>query len=358
MAAGLRRSWSATEGDDRWPLRTPTTTGFGSGATTATGTPSTGRTRSGRPTNQLGLPGGASAGSATARRAPARTSATGMTGCWRWRARRGSSPGVGRREPAGSWGRRRSGCVPADPPLRLRRNGNGTHPHQRSAGWLFAVRLPPLPAGGGRGAGPLPDVRSRLQRARADEEEPVMPAPRLTDADFDSRVTVDPDSGCHLYSGPFNSSGYGQFGRSERAHRYSYERSRGPIPDGLELDHLCRVRRCVNPAHLEPVTHAENMRRARRETCMNGHPWGPNTRIRKDTGSRVCRTCKTDNERRRRAERRPERKPSTHCKRGHALTPENTWIRHKGDRTSRVCRVCRRIRDSRRSATEAARRTS
>lgn len=59
-----------------------------------------------------------------------------------------------------------------------------------------------------------------------------------------------------------------------RAHRVVYESLVGPIPAGLELDHTCRVRRCVNPDHLEPVTHAENQRRSRR------HPMGARDRQR------------------------------------------------------------------------------
>jgi hypothetical protein len=56
--------------------------------------------------------------------------------------------------------------------------------------------------------------------------------------------------------------GYGRFGGAVVAHRWVYERFIGKVPDGLELDHLCRNTSCVNPAHLEPVTHAENMRRS------------------------------------------------------------------------------------------------
>jgi hypothetical protein len=59
----------------------------------------------------------------------------------------------------------------------------------------------------------------------------------------------------------FNADGYGIYKRNHQAHRVVYELLVAPIPEGLEIDHLCRNRRCVNPAHLEPVTHLENIRR-------------------------------------------------------------------------------------------------
>lgn len=72
--------------------------------------------------------------------------------------------------------------------------------------------------------------------------------------------TVD-DNGCWIWQRGLNSfSGYGMLGR-QWAHRVVYEREFGPIPEGLELDHLCRVRACVNPVHLEPVTKNENAKR-------------------------------------------------------------------------------------------------
>jgi hypothetical protein len=70
---------------------------------------------------------------------------------------------------------------------------------------------------------------------------------------------------CWIWLGTINSKGYGMIGKglvgSPSAHRRMYEERIGLVPDGKELDHLCRVRACVNPAHLEPVTHRENVRR-------------------------------------------------------------------------------------------------
>lgn len=88
-----------------------------------------------------------------------------------------------------------------------------------------------------------------------------------TRAHLDKNFVVDPDTGCWLWQGSLvQGSGYGRLcrdGVSWPAHRYFFVRANGPIPDGLVLDHLCRVRHCVNPAHLEPVTHAENCRRGK-----------------------------------------------------------------------------------------------
>ena len=77
------------------------------------------------------------------------------------------------------------------------------------------------------------------------------------------RVIID-ENGCHIFQGSLNHDGYGVFevaGIRWGAHRAAYIVSKGDIPDGLRLDHLCRVRNCCNPDHLEPVTQAENTRR-------------------------------------------------------------------------------------------------
>jgi len=75
------------------------------------------------------------------------------------------------------------------------------------------------------------------------------------------------ESGCWEWTSNITGAGYGSLslgaGKNGYAHRYSYELMRGSIPDGLTIDHLCRNTRCVNPDHLEPVTQAENNRRAR-----------------------------------------------------------------------------------------------
>lgn len=105
-------------------------------------------------------------------------------------------------------------------------------------------------------------------------------------------------SGCWLWNREIDGKGYGMYRMPDqsvkRAHRVIYEQRRGPIPTGLELDHLCRVKRCVNPDHLEPVTHAENVRRAgaAKTHCLRGHLYVPMTTYRSPNGGRSCQTCR------------------------------------------------------------------
>jgi hypothetical protein len=90
-----------------------------------------------------------------------------------------------------------------------------------------------------------------------------LPAPPSLAERLAAAVIVD-DDGCWLWQPAPGGNGYGRLsvhGRLAYVHRVSYELHVGPIPDGLTIDHLCRVRTCVNPAHLEPVTFAENTRR-------------------------------------------------------------------------------------------------
>ena len=109
------------------------------------------------------------------------------------------------------------------------------------------------------------------------------------------RLRVEPD-GCLTYTGKLNKKGYAEIwdGQgSDRLHRFMYEQTVGPIPYGMQLDHLCRRRHCGNPQHLEPVTAFENNARglnAKRATCHRGHPFDD-----ENTGysgrSRYCKQC-------------------------------------------------------------------
>lgn len=112
---------------------------------------------------------------------------------------------------------------------------------------------------------------------------------------------------CWLWNGTIGVYGYGKIyidGKHKRAHRAVYEALVGEIPEGMVLDHLCEVKSCVNPSHLEPVTISENLSRSintqmsvnkRKTHCLNGHEFTKeNTYYRKDrNGNRDCRKCQT-----------------------------------------------------------------
>lgn len=125
-------------------------------------------------------------------------------------------------------------------------------------------------------------------------------APKPDIARFWAKVEMTPT--CWLWRGALRNKAlpYGVVryaGKQHAAHRFAYEQLIGPIPDGLTLDHLCRVGRCVNPAHLEPVTLKENWRRApnhpfNRTHCPQGHPYD-----RINGGKRVCRKCRNAQQR-------------------------------------------------------------
>lgn len=116
---------------------------------------------------------------------------------------------------------------------------------------------------------------------------------------------------CWLWSMSLNKDGYGSY-KNKRAHRVSYEFSKGKIPAGLEIDHLCRNRSCVNPDHLEAVTHLENIKRG---------VYGDRSWIRKINGNK------------------------THCKRGHEYSGENLRIEKRVDGgMARRCKECDRLK--------------
>jgi hypothetical protein len=121
---------------------------------------------------------------------------------------------------------------------------------------------------------------------------------------FTAKVWINFETGCWEWTATRNKKGYGVIwdGKTRGAHRVAYELFVGPIPEGLQLDHLCRVRHCVNPAHLEPVTCRENLlrgetitaKRAAVTECPKGHKYSQaNTYYRPD-GCRECRLCKNE----------------------------------------------------------------
>lgn len=126
------------------------------------------------------------------------------------------------------------------------------------------------------------------------------------------RVAKDPATGCWNWTAYIDAGGYGRSnmpGLPELAHRASYEAFVGPIPNGLTLDHLCQNTRCVNPDHLEPVTNAENVRRANQAKthCKRGHEFNEaNTTVHPVRGRR-CLVCHRDDEGARAKQKREER---------------------------------------------------
>lgn len=113
---------------------------------------------------------------------------------------------------------------------------------------------------------------------------------------------VDKTEDCWLWTRPVYGPGYARFWDGESqvlAHRWIYEQIVGPIPTGLTIDHLCRVRHCVNPAHMEPVTNRENIMRgegitavrARQTHCPNGHERSEANTYWRPNGTRYCRIC-------------------------------------------------------------------
>jgi hypothetical protein len=124
-----------------------------------------------------------------------------------------------------------------------------------------------------------------------------------------SKIVVD-ERGCWIWTASKTIGGYGHLTfQSERryAHRFAYELLVAPVPKHLDVDHLCRVRACCNPDHLEPVTRRENLlrgdtipaRNAAKTACHRGHPFdAANLRVDPKTGDRKCRACDKENQQR------------------------------------------------------------
>jgi HNH endonuclease len=137
----------------------------------------------------------------------------------------------------------------------------------------------------------------------------------MTEENFWKRVDKNSEDGCWRWLASTQHQGYGvvaiwNHGKriKKMAHRLAYEFVKGPIPKGLTIDHLCRVPSCVNPAHLEAVSNRENVLRGVGLTAQNAR--------------------------------------KTHCKRGHELTPENTYTPSNRP-TERWCRICQRAKNTR-----------
>lgn len=133
-----------------------------------------------------------------------------------------------------------------------------------------------------------------------------------------SKMSPVPECGCWIWLGSLNNKGYGQISLGGRrrgcglAHRVSYTLLVGDIPEGLTIDHLCRVKSCINPAHMETVPGRENHRRGLPQMIAA-------------------------------AQKRVASK--THCKRGHKYTLETTGLQPSG----RFCKLCRSIRSKERA---------
>lgn len=110
---------------------------------------------------------------------------------------------------------------------------------------------------------------------------------------------VEKTATCWLWRGSLSHAGYGRYwwdGRMQMAHRVSLELFGRKVPNHLQADHLCRVRACIRPSHLDPVTCLENVRRtpsANKTHCKNGHKYDENNTYRYK-GSRKCRACSNE----------------------------------------------------------------
>lgn len=174
------------------------------------------------------------------------------------------------------------------------------------------------------------------------------------DQRFLDKIEVNAKTECWEWTACKNTKGYGSFGVSKKtvlAHRYAYEHIVGPIPNGLELDHhrlnpgegsaRCS-RSCVNPGHLEAVTHSENVKRGRsgeyqriKTHCSKGHEFTEDNTYLRPTGGRQCMECQRQSKRDRYVP--SDRLPKTHCPQGHEYSALNTSVQKNGAKRCRQC---------------------
>lgn len=136
------------------------------------------------------------------------------------------------------------------------------------------------------------------------------------DIRFNSKISITSE-GCHEFTGGISGNGYGAFwlnGKTVSAHKFAYERKFGIVQNGLELDHLCRNRKCANPDHLEPISCKENLLRGETFNAANA--------------------------------------AKTHCPKGHTLV-ENNLVSYALKRGMRTCKKCKNIRQLGYSARKA-----
>jgi hypothetical protein len=147
---------------------------------------------------------------------------------------------------------------------------------------------------------------------------------------FWAKVTGGNVDTCWEWTASKARGGYGRLninGRTALAHRWAYEHLIAPIPQGLDLDHLCRNRACVNPWHLDPVTRGVNLRRGQhwesaKTHCHHGHPFTEENTYLTPAGHRECRECRLA------ASRRHAPKKREYMTRWHAarkLATDSQW---------------------------------
>lgn len=163
---------------------------------------------------------------------------------------------------------------------------------------------------------------------------------------FLSKIIKEQGDGCWLFQERTTGGGYAQFFAKRKmhgAHRWSYLEFVGPIPEGYVVDHLCKVKNCVRPDHLEAVTAEENQRRRRLTVCWRGHDRTDPANLYVFQSRAHCRACRTENAREARAAREvgeitPRVKPV--CKNGHDTTDEaNLYTSTVGETSCRPCRT-------------------